>query len=60
MTHATNPDQVMANNLALFAADRSHQLTWSDLGHPELEGEPILSTFNGPVQVTQYPPHPGY
>jgi hypothetical protein len=33
--------------------------TWSDYGHPELEGQPIIATMAGPVQVPEFPPEPG-
>jgi hypothetical protein len=33
--------------------------TWTDVGHPELEGEPMLATINGPVKVPPRPPMPG-
>jgi hypothetical protein len=33
--------------------------TWTDLGHPELEGQPFTYTVSGPVPVPEFPPLPG-
>jgi hypothetical protein len=60
VSHSVDPEAVMNTILALFAADRQHRVTWSDIGHPEYEGEPILQTYYGPVQIPPYPPAPGY
>jgi len=33
--------------------------TWTDYGHPELEGSPLLATVNGYYRVPALPPPPG-
>jgi hypothetical protein len=34
-------------------------ITWTMLGLPQFEGQPIIATVNGPFQVPALPPQPG-
>jgi hypothetical protein len=59
MTSAGGLTRYGSGDFYLGGVDDGIDHTWTDYGHPELEGEPVIMTANGPVKVPARPPRPG-